>query len=201
MRFRSNQAARWVWLSALLWIFAAGCNAAARGAPPPATQISSPAASLPTLEQPIATLTPSPTTTLFRLPTHTPTATNVPVTPLPSATPICQDGLLFIEDLTIPDGTLVAPGEIIDKRWKVANNGSCNWDERYRLRRISGPDLGVADEQALFPARAGREAIIRMILTAPDDPGTYRSAWQAYNPLGEPFGDPIFVEIIVASSP
>ncbi len=200
MKFRSTRLARWVCFC-LLWIFAAGCNAAGRIAPSPVAQVGFSATSLPTLEQPVATVTPSPTATLFRLPTHTPTATNVPVTPLPSATPICQDGLLFIEDLTIPDGTLVAPGEMIDKRWKVANNGSCNWDGRYRLRRISGPDLGVADEQALFPARAGGEAIVRMILTAPNDPGTYRSAWQAYNPLGEPFGDPIFVEIIVASSP
>lgn len=201
MRFRSVRLAQWVCSFALLWMIAAGCSAAARVAPPPATQVGSPSTSFPTVESQITAASPLPTATLFRLPTNTPTATIVPVTPFPSATPICQDGLLFIEDLTIPDGTLVAPGEMIDKRWKVANSGSCNWDGRYRLRRISGPNLGIADEQALFPARAGGEAIIRMILTAPSDPGTYRSAWQAYNPLGEPFGDPIFVEIIVASSP
>ncbi len=31
--------------------------------------------------------------------------------------------------------------------------------------------------------------MIRIIFTAPADPGTYRSAWQAYNPKGEPFGE------------
>lgn len=201
MRFSSIRSARWICFSALMLLFAAGCQYAPRAAPAARTEVSFPAPSSPAVEQQFATVTPSPIATLFRLPTHTPTTTNIPVTPLPSATPNCQDGLLYIEDLTIPDGTFVAPGETIDKRWKVANNGSCNWDGRYRLRRISGPDLGAADEQALFPARAGGEAVIRMILTAPDTPGTYRSAWQAYNPLGEPFGDPIFVEIIVASSP
>jgi hypothetical protein len=107
---------------------------------------------------------------------------------------------LYVEDVTIPDGTIVSPGAAIDKRWRVQNNGTCNWDSRYRVRRISGPELGLAADQALFPARSGAEAVIRLLLTAPDEPGSYRSAWQAINPLGEPFGDPIFVDIIVATS-
>jgi hypothetical protein len=95
---------------------------------------------------------------------------------------------------------VVSPGSSIDKRWRVQNSGSCNWDARYRLRRISGPELGLAADQALFPARSGTQAVIRLQLTAPNEPGAYRSAWQAVDPLGEPFGDPIFVEVIVATS-
>jgi hypothetical protein len=100
----------------------------------------------------------------------------------------------------VPDGTIVAPGEVIDKQWQVENSGTCNWNERYRLRRISGPALGAPDEQALYPARGGTQAVIRIQLVAPPDPGTYRSAWQAYNPQGEPFGDPIYVEILVSAA-
>jgi hypothetical protein len=99
----------------------------------------------------------------------------------------------------VPDGTIVAPGETVDKQWQVENSGSCNWNEGYRLRRISGPPLDAPDEQALYPARSGAQAVIRLPLVAPGEPGTYRSAWQAYNPQGEPFGDPIFVEILVSS--
>ena len=47
---------------------------------------------------------------------------------LPTATPTCSDWLTFVEDLTIPDGTSVIPGSVLDKRWQVENSGTCNWD-------------------------------------------------------------------------
>jgi len=111
--------------------------------------------------------------------------------PRPSAaTPACQEGLRYLADITVPDGTIVASGEAIDKQWQVENSGTCNWNERYRLRRISGPPLDAPDEQALYPARSGTQAVIQVLLVAPPDPGTYRSAWQAYNPQGEPLATP-----------
>jgi len=142
----------------------------------------------------------TPTATLFRLasPSTAPTSTEAPR--LPTPTPACQDGLRYLADITVPDGSIVSPGEAIDKQWQVVNSGTCNWNERYWLRRISGPPLDSLDEQALYPARGGTQAVIRVLLVAPPDPGTYRSAWQAYNPQGEPFGDPIFVEILVSST-
>ncbi|NOY99184.1 MAG: hypothetical protein GXP40_08280, partial [Chloroflexi bacterium] len=111
--------------------------------------------------------------------------------------PQCNDDLRFIEDLTVPDGSIVPPAAKVDKRWLVENAGTCNWDGRYRLRLVAGPDLGAPAEQALYPARAGTQAMLRVVFTAPSEPGTYRSAWQAYGPAGEPFGDAVFVEIVV----
>jgi hypothetical protein len=35
------------------------------------------------------------------------------------------------------------------------------------------------------------------VFKAPSEPGSYRSAWQAYNPQGEPFGDPFFIDFVV----
>jgi hypothetical protein len=118
---------------------------------------------------------------------------------LPVATPQCSNLLTYLEDLTIPDGTVVRPGEALDKRWLIQNNGSCNWNENYRLKLISGPALGVPKEQALYPARGGTQAVIRISFTAPDEPGLQRSAWQAFTPQGEAFGDPIFIEISIES--
>lgn len=109
----------------------------------------------------------------------------------------CKDSLTFVKDLTIPDGTEVAPESTLDKRWEVENNGGCNWGEGYHVRLIAGPELGGQKEQALYPARSGSRAVIRMQFKAPGDPATYRSAWQAFNPQGEPFGDPFFIEIKV----
>ena len=105
--------------------------------------------------------------------------------------------LVFVEDITIPDGTQAKTGSTLDKRWKVRNDGTCNWEEGYALRLISGPSMGAPEIQALYPARSGTEAVIRMQFTAPADPGLYRTAWQAYNPSGDRFGDPFFMEIVV----
>ncbi len=118
-------------------------------------------------------------------------------TPSPQPSPACTASLAFLEDITIPDGTTVNQGEILDKRWLVENNGSCNWDHRFSLRLIAGPNMATQTEYALFPARSGTQAEIRILFTAPQDPGAQRSAWQAYDPKGNLFGDPIFVEVVV----
>jgi hypothetical protein len=148
--------------------------------------------------------------TLFQPPTQAPDATPlVQFTPLPEPTlvevisvptPACTNILTFLEDISIPDGTLAQPGESLDKRWLVQNNGSCNWNAFYRLKLVSGPALGVSTEQSLYPARGGTQAILRILFTASDEPGTARSAWQAYTPQGEAFGDPFYIEIFVESS-
>jgi hypothetical protein len=138
-----------------------------------------------------------PTAAIPPSPTLPPPAT--PEAPRPTPTPPCTDNLSFREDLTIPDGTQVSPGQALDKRWQVENSGTCNWDESYRLKLIAGPEMGAVAEQTLYPARSGTELVIRIVFTAPNEPGTYRSAWQAYNPRGEAFGDPVFIEVVVAA--
>lgn len=137
--------------------------------------------------------------------TSTPTSTENTIQPgivnppPPSPTPVCVSNLLFIEDITIPDGTQVDPGEILDKRWLIENNGTCNWDQQFSLRLIAGPGMGTNPDKALFPARSGSRAEIQILFTAPQEPGIYRSAWQAADPQGNLFGDPIFIEINVLS--
>ncbi len=130
-------------------------------------------------------------------PTSTPAAVRAP---RPTAAPACTNILAFVADETIPDGTAVQAGKAIDKRWRVRNAGTCNWDGRYRLRHIAGQSLGAPEEMALFPARAGAEAVIRILFTAPRSPGQYFSTWQAVDPQGRPFGDPIYMQIVVVAA-
>jgi len=111
----------------------------------------------------------------------------------------CSDSLRFIEDVTFPDGTVVHPGEKIEKIWRVENNGTCSWDARYRLHFVNGDQLGAPAEVALYPARAGTQAELRVIFLAPAENRIYRSTWQAYNPDGTAFGDPFFIDIVVQS--
>jgi hypothetical protein len=137
--------------------------------------------------------------TLAVSPSSTPDLPNpTPARSLPTVTPACVNNLRFLDDLTIPDGMQVSPGALLDKRWKVENTGTCNWDNRYRLTRIAGDGLGAGSEQMLFPARSGTEAEIAIQFHAPDEPGVYHSAWQAVDPDGRPFGDPIYIEFFVS---
>lgn len=111
----------------------------------------------------------------------------------------CVDQLQWLYDLSIPDGSQVSPGSVLEKQWQVKNTGTCNWDSNYTLKLTAGVDMGAASSQMLVPARGGSEAVIQIQFTAPIEQGRYRSAWQAYNPSGQPFGDPIFIEIVVTS--
>ena len=146
-------------------------------------------------------VTPTPVPTPFSTPTSTleqPSAPPTAIQPVgPTATPICNANLTFIKDATVPDGTQVSPGTVLDKQWLVQNSGDCNWDTGYRLRLISGDALGAATEQALFPARAGTQATLRILFTAPQDAGQYISEWQAFDPNGSAFGESFFIKFQV----
>ncbi len=130
-------------------------------------------------------------------PTLAPTSTPEPTPTLEANDPDCIDNLSYVDDLTIQDGTTVAPGETLDKRWQVKNSGTCNWGEGYEIRFTGGAEMGAVSPQSLFPARSGADATIQIFFTAPNEPGEYRSAWSAYNPDGIPFGDPVYIYIVV----
>ena len=132
-------------------------------------------------------------------PMDTASPSPLPIENTNTPTPTCLDGLTFIEDITIPDGTQVFVGEILDKRWKVENSGTCHWNSAYRISLLEGIAMGAPQEQALYPAKAGNTAIIRIIFSAPLETGLYRSAWQAVSPSGDFFGDPIFIDIQVVT--
>jgi hypothetical protein len=123
-------------------------------------------------------------------------------TPLPTIFPTvnpqdCSNNLTFVQDLTIPDNTTASFGLTLDKQWLVQNSGTCNWDFAYRLKNIGGAALGAPAEIALYPARAGTQASIEIVFTAPFAEGVYESAWQAADPNGTAFGDPIYIRIVV----
>jgi hypothetical protein len=110
---------------------------------------------------------------------------------------ICLNNAFFLEDLSTPDGTVIAPGEVIDKRWSVLNSGTCDWGPGYQLIRIGDDLLGGQDELALYPARAGTTAVWQVVLSAPLEPGEYLSRWQAMTPDGRLFGDEVFLFVSV----
>jgi len=136
----------------------------------------------------LSTITPVP-----KLYTAIPTST---ITPTATPGP-CTNNLKFVQDVTVPDGTSFSAGATIDKQWLVNNSGTCNWNSTYQLKWTGGDPLGAAQEQILYPARAGTQATLHITFTAPTTAGTFESAWQAYSPDGVAFGDPIYMKVTV----
>lgn len=137
----------------------------------------------------------------------------IPPTTLPSPTPAlsapsgdlsnpagCVNDLKYIQDVTIADGTAVKPKARLIKTWLVQNTGSCNWGQGYSIRLVAGSGMSQADDQPLYPARSGARVEITMELIAPEHVGRTSSAWQAVDPAGNLFGEPITIEINVSKS-
>jgi hypothetical protein len=147
---------------------------------------------------------PTPTATATLAPTLTPlprTPTpGVPTpTPGPAATP--NIGILdarFVEDITIPDGHVVAPGESFRKIWELRNEGEVDWPEGTVLQHVSGPAFGPVESVSLRPRAPGETAEIAVEMVAPNEPGLYTSYWQLCIEQ-QCFGPRVWVQIRVSA--
>ena len=136
----------------------------------------------------------------WQTPASAPAQDLEPTPARPTSVPDCDDAARFLEDLTIPDGTIVAPGAILDKRWSVQNTGTCDWGPDYRLGPVESGGFGDSEPIALYPARAGEQAVWQVEVRAPLEPGEHLSRWQALAPDGTAFGDVVYLLIEVGQS-
>jgi hypothetical protein len=110
----------------------------------------------------------------------------------------CRDDSEFAADVTVPDGTHVAPDEVFQKIWRIRNTGDCAWDESYRLSFLSGDRLSGPRSAPLGETVGpGEEVDLSVILMTPAEAGTYQGQWQLFAPDGRPFGSSVYVAIVV----
>jgi hypothetical protein len=148
--------------------------------------------------------------------TQTPLITNTPEitsTPLVIGTPVLPtqsscDNMVYVSDVTIPDGAQVVPGAQFVKTWRIRNNGQCTWSTSYRL--IYGwasdswkgikqsPPSGVAISKAVAP---GEEFEISVNLVAPVTSGNYQAAFRLQNDKGFNFGTILYLLFQVSGTP
>jgi hypothetical protein len=173
----------------LILLFASACSPF-----PTATPFIPPTQPAPLIEP---TFIIQPTRQVIVQPSLIPTI-EIPSTLAPTLSPAdCTNNLTFVMDATVRDNSVFNQGEPIDKQWLVENSGTCNWDSNYRLRHTNGNALGAPEEIALYPARAGTQATIRILFAAPFSADFYESEWQAVAPDGTLFGDPIYIKVNV----
>jgi len=110
-----------------------------------------------------------------------------------------QSGLLsrFVQDVTIPDGTAMNPGQQFVKIWKLRNEGEIAWPEGTYLEFVGGDKLAVQKEVSVPAITAGNEVDIAVDMSAPTKPGRYVSYWRLCNADGSRFGQRVWIEIFV----
>jgi len=156
----------------------------------------------------VATYASSLTETLVAVPTASSTRTVVPTftppaisaTIEPSATSNPCFNLLWIEDVTIPDGTQMKAGEVFTKTWLVQNIGGCAWRAGFTFSHVGG-DLMRGNTVILQePIQTGSKRELSVQLTVPSgQTGLIQSSWRMADETGSFFGDTLSVNIQVGS--
>ena len=132
------------------------------------------------------------------IPTPTP---NIPViipTPAPAA---CKNGMTFVQDVTIPDGSQITGGAGFQKTWRVQNTGTCTWDQTFILMYVSGDQMSGQNVYVPAVVAPGQVVDLSVNLIAPNANGTYKGYWQMRSPQGQNFGQTIWVKISVNDGP
>lgn len=146
---------------------------------------------------------PSPTLTAPSTPTDIPTATATTLpaptaTAMPTPTP-CPPDARFVGDVTVPDGTVVLPGEVLVKVWRMQSSGCVPWPAGSRWVLVGGARMGAPEAVAVPDTPLGGTTEISVTLIAPEIPGTYTNYWRMQAPDGSFFGQQAYVQIVVAA--
>lgn len=112
--------------------------------------------------------------------------------------PVGTDNFKFIADITIPDYSVVSPGQTLNKTWRLQNTGSTTWNNGYQLAFYSGDRIGSPTYVNTSIVTPGNAIDITVPMKAPDVPGTYVGYWKMKNSSGVTFGDPIWIAIDVS---
>jgi hypothetical protein len=181
----------------LIAVSLASCNLPARATTTPTLSVT----------QAYQTVEARLTEAISRTPTISPTQpikSSTPGQPSPSATlevqtvtpettrssPSCDQASPGVPiDVTIPDDTVLRPGEIFTKTWRLQNAGDCTWNSDYALVWFSGEQF---DATLVVPLNGntapGQSADLSVEMKAPESHGTYLSWWKLRNPSGDLFG-------------
>ncbi len=117
-----------------------------------------------------------------------------------------SDAAAFVADVTIPDGTVFAPGAAMVKTFRLKNVGTSTWGTDYAIVFTSGSKMGAPSAVNLPTSVApGNTVDVTVNMTAPSAPGHYRGNWMLRNASNVLFGvGPtgtwvFFIDIVVSS--
>ncbi len=108
----------------------------------------------------------------------------------------CPYSGTFVADVSYPSGAIVAAGEVFEKAWRIENNGCQDWPGGTQLVFSHGDRMNAPDFAAIPATVVGGRANVSVVLTAPEEPGTYVGYFECVSPEGTSFCE-IFVQVVV----
>jgi hypothetical protein len=140
-----------------------------------------------TVQAEITAAAPSPTTTSTTAPFPTLPGVTATIAPPASPTSTC-DVAQFVQDVTVPDDTIIAPNANFTKTWRLKNIGTCSWTPSYAIVFLNGEAMSGPATQALTAnVNAGQTVDLSVNLKAPASNGTYTGNWRLRNGAGVTF--------------
>lgn len=137
-----------------------------------------------------------PSPTLRVAPTATQPLVTVTLETPPTSNP-CYN-LLYLDDVTIPDGTQMKPGEVFTKTWLVQNIGGCAWRPGFTFRHVGGDAMRGNTVTLTEAIQTGSKREISVQLVVPSGQnGLIQSSWRMADESGIFFGDTLSVNIVV----
>lgn len=130
------------------------------------------------------------------------TATEPPLaTQAPISNPVSScNNSQYESDVTIPDGTTIAPGASFVKTWAMGNTGTCTWDTSYQLIFVSGTQMSGSSTNLPSSVAPSQQVQVSVNLIAPTTAGSYTGYWRLADDQGNAFGESVTVVITVSSS-
>jgi hypothetical protein len=126
----------------------------------------------------------------------TPPGVGTPAAGFPTSVPTLSAGSscnnsVFIADVTVPDGTVMKPGQDFEKIWAIQNSGTCTWGEGYTLVFVQGDEMDGYDlkfSTNIGPVAPGKTVDLKINMTAHLAEGTYTGCWRMKDDKGYFFG-------------
>lgn len=142
---------------------------------------------------PQATLTPASIPTNAEMETSSPSLTPIGQTLTPALDPLYAAAPCnlaeFIQDVTIPDDSVVAPGQDFVKIWQIKNIGSCTWTTGYAVALVWGNEFGTKPPIPLdHQVQPGEIIDLAIQMVAPIYPDCFQSNWMLQDEQGNRFG-------------
>ncbi len=153
-------------------------------------------------DTPMPTATETPTPTINVIEYSSPTFEYLNTAELPLS---AKDQFKNVSDVTIPDDTILEPGQLFIKSWRMTNSGESIWTEDTKLMMEANYGTDMPDVvkaiflkpndwidftpggwgSRVYNVAPGTEADLAVILKAPEVPGSYQIHFRLVNPAGE----------------
>ena len=96
-----------------------------------------------------------------------------------------QSKFVFVNDETIPDGTIMKPGAKFIKKWSIQNIGRNTSSAGIKLLHLKGTNMADDDGGIVPPTPAGQNVIVSIAMTAPLAPGRHAANYTLVDVSGK----------------